>query len=407
MQRKSIARVLSILSPSIILRAFAMDIFIPCLPSVASEFVVPFSTAQWVLSLYFIGSGAGQLLIGPLADRFGRRKSILGSILLFALSSIACSFANSILVLIAMRLLQGLGACGTAVVTFAIIRDLYEDHAAPKVYSYVNAIISLAPIIAPILGGSILVWSGTWRSTFYFMTAFSAFAFAINYLYLKETNPRLQQEHDLVPLQYLQNYKEIFCNTKFLTYNFCAIACLSGVFLFFSTSSVIMISILGVPADKFGFYFAGNFILYMIGNLLSPKFQTRLGVDKVIRLGLNTTLSGAVLMLLWHWQFGLSIAGLLVPSALLTFGAGLMFGPCMAGAMRSFKHIAGMASAAYGALLYCTSTVIATAVMQFTIRDTLPLALTSISMCTVTILLLRRQGSMRDQSSNAVSNTSS
>jgi len=113
MRGKSIAKILSILSPSILLRAFAMDIFIPCIPSVAAEFNAPFSTAQWLLSIYFIGAGVGQLVLGPLADKFGRRRVILASIVLFIISSLACAVATSINILIFTRLLQGVGACGT------------------------------------------------------------------------------------------------------------------------------------------------------------------------------------------------------------------------------------------------------------------------------------------------------
>ncbi len=390
MRNKTIAQVLSILSPSILLRALAMDIFIPCLPTVAKEFNVTFGAAQWVLSIYFIGAGLGQLVMGPLADHFGRRKIILISILLFAATSILCANANSIYELVFFRLLQGIGACGTTVVTLAVVRDLFEDHATPKVYSYVNSIIALAPILAPLLGGSLLVWTGTWRSCFYFVTLFSLLAFAINYFSLKETNPRFAPDTQLEKIKLFRNYLEIFTNKLFMIFACCSIAGLSGLFLFFSMSAILLIDVLGVAPDNYGYYFGFNSIIYLCGNIISPKLQQKFGSDRVIKIGSRLVLLGAVVMLLWHWQLGLSKMGLLAPNLLITFGIGLIFGPCMAGAMRNFKHIAGMASASYGALLYCVSALIVAWVMQYQISNTLPLAITMLIMSSFSLLILRK-----------------
>lgn len=390
MRNKTIAQVLSILSPSILLRALAMDIFIPCLPTVAKEFNSSFGVAQWTLSIYFIGAGLGQLVMGPLADHFGRRKVILSSIVVFAVSSILCAGANSIYELIFFRLLQGIGACGTTVVTLAVVRDLFEDHATPKVYSYVNSVIALAPILAPLLGGSLLVWTGTWRSCFYFVTVFSLLAFVINYFYLKETNPRFAADAKLEQIKLFRNYREIFTNKLFMIFTCCSIAGLSGLFLFFSMSAVLLIDILGVAPDNYGYYFGFNSIIYLGGNIISPKLQQKFGSDRVIKIGSRLALLGAVVMLLWHWQLGLSKTGLLAPNLLITFGIGLIFGPCMAGAMRNFKHIAGMASASYGALLYCVSALIVAWVMQYQISNTLPLAITMLIMSSFSLLILRK-----------------
>lgn len=391
MRNKTILQVLSILSPSILLRALAMDIFLPCLPSVANEFNVPFSTAQWVLSIYFIGAGLGQFLMGPLADRFGRCKVMQGSLVIFALSSIGCALADSIYMLIFARLLQGLGACGTTVVTLAIVRDLFEDHVTPKVYSYLNGIISLAPILAPIIGGSLLIWTGTWRSCFYFVSVFSLIALAVNYWHLKETNPRFHPDFIAEKINYLANYKLILGNKKFLSYTFCAISGLSGLFLFFSMSSILLIDHLGMAPDIFGYYFGFNSVIYLAGNMLSPSLQRRFGANEVILFGSAFILAGALLMLGWNSLYGLSKLGFVGPNLIMTFGVGMLFGPCIAGSMQQFRHIAGMASASYGALLYCITALIVTAVMQVNIENALPLAATMLVMGSLNVLVVKRQ----------------
>lgn len=381
MRNKSDLKVLSILSPSILLRALAMDIFLPCLPTVTAQFNAPLGVAQWVLSIYFIGAGVGQLIMGPLTDRFGRRSVIFASIILFALSSIACAMAQSIEMLIFTRLLQGIGACGTTVVTSAVVRDIFEDHHTSRIYSYVNSIISIAPILAPWLGGLLLMTTGSWRSTFYFVTAFSCIALLINYFYLVETNPRFVPGLDLEhhkPHNFLHGYRHVLSNAKFLCYNLCAISGFTGLFMFFSSSSILLIEVVGIDPQMFGFYFGVNAMVYLLGTILSPRLQKKFSVETIIVLGSACILSGGILMFSLSWLGGLSIAGLLIPNMLQTLGVGLMFGPCMAGAMRSFKHMAGIASATYGALLYGGSALLVTAIMQLQANSVYPLAITLI-----------------------------
>lgn len=393
MRHKSDFKILSILSPSILLRALAMDIFLPCLPTVIAQFDAPLGIAQWVLSIYFIGAGVGQLIIGPLTDSFGRRRVIFASIILFALSSIACAMAQSIEMLIFTRLFQGVGACGTTVVTMAVVRDIFEDHHTPRIYSYVNSVISIAPILAPWLGGVLMMATGSWRATFYFVTAFSFIALMINYFFLIETNPRLVPGLDLDHNQrhnFWQGYRKVLSNKNFLSYNLCAISAFTGLFMFFSSSSILLIEVIGINPQQFGIYFGLNSIVYLFGTILSPRIEKRLSVDKVILLGSAFILSGGILMFSISWFIGLSILSLMIPNMIQTLGVGLIFGPCMAGAMRSFKQIAGIASATYGALLYGGSALIVTAIMQLQTSSVYPLAAALILFGSLSLIVSRR-----------------
>lgn len=395
MRDKSDFQILAILSPSIILRALAMDIFLPCLPTVANQFNAPLSVAQWVLSIYFIGAGLGQLIIGPLADRFGRRAALFASVILFALSSLACANASSLNMLIFTRLFQGVGACGTTVVTMAIIRDIFEDHHTPRIYSYVNSVISLAPILAPLLGGILLMLTGSWRTVFYFVTVFSIIALVISYYYVSETNPRFLNNAENAHhkhINFLHAYRQVLTNRDFYSYVLCAISCFTGLFLFFSSSSVLLIDIMGVEPDLFGIYFGLNASVYLIGSLISPKLQKLLKVNHMIMLGSACILLGGICMLLINIYSGMSVIGFLAPNMLQTFGVGLCFGPCMAGAMRAFKHIAGVASAAYGAMLYCLSALFVTAIMQLQTISFYPLAITFIVFGALNLIVMHRLG---------------
>lgn len=389
MQNKNILQIILILSPSIVLVALGMDIIIPCIPAIADYFGVEPSIAQWVLSIYFIGTGVGQILIGPLADYFGRRKVILASIAVFVASSIACAISGYIGHLIAARLFQGIGACGATVVVMAVIRDIYEDHTTPQAYSYVNSVTAIAPILAPLLGGNMLVWYATWRSSFYFVTIFGIFAFFINYIFLQETIPAALLNNKQHKTKFIADYKEILSNIEFLGFTYCAITGLTCLFLFFSVSPILMIDNLGITPDVYGYYFGFNFIVYLCGNILSPKLQAITNVDKTMQIGNLTIVIGALLMLAWHYVFGLTLLALMLPSIVMSFGVGTIYGPCMAKAMRPFRHIAGTASASYGAVLYCSCALIVAIVMLFEVESTIPFASTVLFMGVLNILMVR------------------
>ncbi len=386
---RSVALVLTILAPSIILRALAMDILLPCVPNIAQEFAVAFSTSQWVLSVYFIGAGIGQLVAGPLADEYGRRRVLIFSILLIVISSYACAIINNIYLLILLRFLQGLGACGTTVVCMAIIRDLYSDQKLPKIYSYFNSIIAVAPLLGPLVGAMLLNKTGSWRATFYFTTGFSVLAFAIVYFLVPETNPDLSIRKTFVDVPIFKSYRKLLSDRQFLSYCCFDVMGMSSLFMFFSMSAILLIKILGVDPHAFGYYFALCSAMYLLGNILSPSLQIKFGTNGTILLGSVHMLLGGITMLIAHGMLGLTVYGLIIPNIISTFGVGLLFGPSMAGVVKHYKHIAGIASATYGALFLGGSALLVAAIMQLKIVDTSVLGIGLCVMGAINIIVLR------------------
>lgn len=390
MKNKTVAIVLLILGPSIILRAFAMDILLPCIPAIAQYFQSEFATSQWVLSLYFLGAGLGQLFMGPFADEYGRRKVLIASIIILVVASALCAIAPSIYWLIIFRFFQGIGASGTTDTTMAILRDLYDDDSLPKVYSYFNSIVALAPLLAPLLGASILMQTNSWQATFYFVIGLSISTLFVTYFCVRETNPDLSSRKTFFHVDILKSYKTILVDQKFLSYTFCAIMAFSSLFLFFSTSAILMIEIGGMPAHIFGYYFAANSVAFIIGNILSSWITERLAINKTILIGSSIIMLGAISMLCADLIFGLTTLGLMVPNMVATLGIGLILGPCMAGVMHKYKHIAGIASAVYGALLYGLSSLIVAVIMQIKPADARILAITMSIMALANILVLKK-----------------
>lgn len=387
MKNKSILEAILVLGPCIALHSIAMDIFVPCVPSMELALQTSFSKVQWALSIFVLATGLGQVIMGPLTDRYGRRWVMLISILAFLLSTIACSIAPNIEILIAARLIQGLASCGTSVATVTVVRDVFDEENRTRVYSYINGVIALAPLLAPLLGGYLLIKFGTWRSTFHFISIFTLVTFFIAYWRLHETKPLVTTD-DFKPSDLVANYKELFTDKVFISFAFCACTALTALFLFFSVSSVLLIKVLGVSETKFGYYFGFNAAVYMIACFFTPKFKHKIGIENTIIVGSALIFMGSAMMLGWNFIYGLSKLGLMLPNAIITFGVGLIFGPCAAAGLAAYKHMAGTASAVYGTIEYSGAALVGALVMSFNVESTFSLGFTLFIMGGINILLI-------------------
>src|SRR3954468_11580307 len=156
------------------LSAFApmsVDMYLPALPSMTQALGAGPGLVQLTLSAFFLGFALGQLVYGPLSDRYGRRRPLLAGLLLYTVASLLCAVTPSIWTLILARLLQGLGACAGPVLARAVVRDLYDRDRAARMLSLLFLVLSAAPLLAPTIGGQILIWVG-WRAIFLLLTLF-------------------------------------------------------------------------------------------------------------------------------------------------------------------------------------------------------------------------------------------
>jgi DHA1 family bicyclomycin/chloramphenicol resistance-like MFS transporter len=145
--------------------AFALNVFVPSIPGLAAYFHTDLATIQLALSLYFVAIAAGQLIYGPLSDRFGRRPVLLGGLVIYAAASLACAMAQSVEALIAARMVQALGACSGIVISRAIVRDVYDRATAASALGYITSAMAAVPALAPAVGGYLDLWFG-WRASF-------------------------------------------------------------------------------------------------------------------------------------------------------------------------------------------------------------------------------------------------
>ncbi len=361
-----------LLAPLVFSFAIGQDIFIPEVPQLTQIFHTTPGLVQLTLSLFMLAVGIGQLIIGPLCDRFGRKSIVLLSIAFYTLTSLGAALANGISWLILMRIGQGIGACGMMVCAFAIVRDLTSGNAAAEIYSYLNGAIAISPLLAPIAGGYLDVHFA-WRAPFFFLTASGILIFIVIALLLSETIKTKNQGASLSST--FADYLQVIKNRQFLTFTLMASGALSSFFTFFSVSPYILITLLQVPEIDFGYYFALIGTTFFIGSITAAKLNSRWGIHKVALLGSALFLASGLIMLLWTLFIGTTLWSFLLPTALAGISGAFIMGAGAGGAMEPFPDKAGTAAALLGASEFLLATLVGTIALQKPVTSNMPLAI--------------------------------
>ena len=344
---------------------------------------------QLTVSLFVLTTGIGQLFLGPYSDQVGRRKIVLTAICLFLVGSLVCALANNIWIVILGRIIQAIGACGMMVTAFAIVRDIFEGDNLTKTYSYLNSMIALSPLFAPMIGGYLDVHFG-WRAVFYALAIIAACTLVLAIVCVSETHPSHKRTE--FTTEVIHSYKDIICNKQFQTFVFCGAAGMTCFFTFFSMSSYIIIDLLKIPEIKFGFYFGVIGIMELIGGLISANLASRIGTYKTVVTGVILMLIAGSSMLIWDQILGLNIYGFITPMIAMAIGGSIVISGGAGGAMEPFKEQAGAASAMFGAIEFITAFIISTLIMLRAVHSAAPLGIliTTVSILSLFLCLARK-----------------
>jgi DHA1 family bicyclomycin/chloramphenicol resistance-like MFS transporter len=381
----------------LMLQPLSTDLYLASLPHLATDFGVTPATVQQTLSLFVIGFGVAQLVSGPLSDRFGRRPVLLSGLGVYIAASLACALAPSLNLLIIARFVQAIGCCTAAVVARALIRDAFTPTEGAKVMAKASSLLSLAPIIGPVLGGYLQVWFG-WRAAFFFHTFFCIALAVAAWRLLKETN--LHRNPDAVrPRNLIAGYRRIASADFFWAYTLPGALSYAAIFTFISGSSFVLINVLGVPTDIYGYCFAFGVSGYLIGTLVCRRLLSSIGLVRALTVGTALSLFSGLLFAalilagIEHWT-------VVVGCLFLTMGAhGINFPCAQTGAVAPFPREAGAAAGLLGFCTMCAALMTGTWVGMRHDGTLMPLALTSAS---IGVLLFGSAWALRHRRTTAI-----
>lgn len=322
------------------------DFYLPALPAIAQALGSDSGGAQLTLSAYMIGFGSGQLIIGPLSDRYGRRPVMMWGTLVFVLASAACALAGTVETLVLARFVQALGACVGPVLGRAVVRDVYGPHEAARVLSHVSTATALAPLLAPVFGGWLSAQFG-WRSTFIVLTGYGLALILLARVVLQETNlqPDLQAMH---PRRMLANYATLLRDRRYLGALLVGCGAFTALFAFISGSAFVYIGIYRMSPEQMGIAFGANVTGYMISSTLSARYSRRVGSERMILFGAVFGSLAGLLMVGLNLAGVYSLAAVMGPMWLVTFAVGLVLPNSAALGLMDYPRMAGSAASMMG-----------------------------------------------------------
>ena len=322
----------------------AVDLYLPSLPAIGAALGASPAAVGLTISSYLIGFACGQVIWGPLSDRYGRKPGMLAALAIFCVATLVCAAAPTIETLIAARALQAVGSAGAIVLARAVVRDLYEGPRAGRELSLMAMIMGLAPIVAPLIG-SVLQETFGWRACFVFIFAAGIVAVAAVRWLLPETL-RARPPHAAAGI--LASFAVVARHRGARAYVGIIAAGYGGLFAFISASPFVLQSVHGLTPFGFGLAFAIASVGYIAGTSLAAKVVTRWGLDRTIGFGALWLAAGGLAILVATAVAPRSVSGIVAPVALYLFGLGFAMPQALAGALQPFPERAGAASSLIG-----------------------------------------------------------
>jgi DHA1 family bicyclomycin/chloramphenicol resistance-like MFS transporter len=380
---------------------FSIDMYLPAFPDIASGLNTTVAKVMLSLSSFFVGISVGQLIYGPLLERYGRKKPLYVGLFIYLLASIGCALANSIEALIIFRLLQALGGCAGMVAARAMVRDLFEVRENAKVFSMLMLVVAVSPIIAPTLGGYITAVMG-WRYVFAMLIVVALIILSGIFFLLPESR-RPDPNFSLRLRPIFQNYKGIVRHPQFYTYALTGAISAAGLYAYISGSPHVFMEIFKVSEQQYGWIFAliamGLIGASQINTVLLKNYTSEQIIGKaliaqsiigLVLAGITYTGSGDLFVTIFLIFIFLSCQGFIFPNS-------------SALSLATFGHKAGSASALLGAIQMCIGAV-ASAMVSFLQYYFSPMTgiMAFCAICALTVFSLGRKIIVQRASTEAV-----
>lgn len=321
--------------------------YLASFPDMMNYFETKASMVQASLTSCILGVAFGQIIMGALSDVHGRRKPLLISMIVYALSSFACAFAPNITVFIILRFIQGFSGSAGIVISRAIVRDLYSGIELTKFFSLLTVIGNLAPLIAPLAGSAVISFT-SWIGIFIFLGLFGILLSTITIWKIKESLP-IERRVSSNFKSLIRNFKELLKDRRFMGYALVQGILFSGVFAYISGASFIYQNIYDVSPQVFSMLFALNGISLILGAQVVKILAGRIKEDSILLIGLALAFISGTIVLVGVFLHGPLIM-LVIPLFFLNAAVGITGPTSFTLAMESQGHIAGSAAALLGVM---------------------------------------------------------
>ncbi len=351
---------------------FSIDMYLPGFDAIAASLDTTVAHIQLSLTSFFIGIASGQIVYGPLLDRYGRKVPLIVGLVIYIVASISCALTNSADHLIAYRFVQALGSCGGMVASRAMVRDFFGPTESAKVFSMLMLVIGISPILAPTVGSFVMAhWD--WHGIFVVLAVITAGILAAVIFFLPESqgpNPELS----LLPRPITRSYWQVFRNRQFITYAFAGGLASSGLYAYLAGSPFVMITLYGLDESQYGIVFALIASALISASQLNRYLLTKYNSAHIAKIALMVQSAIGFLLV------GLCFTGyinlyVLVALIFLFLGSqGFVFPNTSALALGPFSKLAGSASALLGSLQMACGALSSGMVSYFHNGTTVPMA---------------------------------
>ncbi|MBO9566609.1 MAG: multidrug effflux MFS transporter [Niastella sp.] len=327
---------------------FSIDMYLPGFTAIAKDLDTTVAEVALTLSGFFVGISLGQLLYGPLMDRFGRKRPLTLALILYIIATLGCAFSATLDMLVAMRFIQAMGACAATVAANAMVRDLFPVEENAKVFSMLMLILGVSPIVAPTVGSYITSTLG-WQAVFFILAAITTIILVTIYIALPESS-KPDPDYSLKPAAITRSYLAVFREPLFYTYTFTGAIAFSGLFAFLSGSPYLYMELFKLSDREYGLVFgllAGGLILAsQINRFMLKRYRT----EQIITMALISMSITGILLIVTTGNGWTTLPIMLILQFIYLSCLGYILPNASALAMSPFTKGAGSASALMGAL---------------------------------------------------------
>jgi len=328
----------------------SIDMYLPSFQAIARDLTASPAQVQLTLAVFFVALGIGQAFYGPLSDRFGRRRPLCFGLALYVLASAGCALARSIEALVAWRFAQALGGCAGMVIARAVVRDRFDEREAARFFSLLILVTGLAPILAPSIGGQILVFF-SWRAIFWTLAGFALVGFITATFVLPESLPPERRTEGGVATA-LRVYARLLRDRAFMRYALSGALVISGMFAYIFGSPFVFMQIYGVRPERFGWIFGAIALGLISASQLNRVVLARVAGARILSHALVVTAAAGAMLLVMAWTGVGGLAGLLGPLFVYIASLGFVLPNVIATALGPQGRNAGTASALLGTLQF-------------------------------------------------------